>query len=318
MTTIFLTSDATWTVPADWNNSDNTVEVIGEGGKGQDGSTSLGGDGGGGGAYSKASNVSLTPGTTLASGTDYQIGSGGTSTDTWLKDGSSTIVVLAKCGGNGDGVSGHNNGGDAASGIGDVKYSGGNGGHITGNAGHGGAGSAGPDGAGRNGYAVTSGAGQGGGGANGLLSADAPATFPYAGGAGPAGDPGGAGSNDRNIPGVAGVNGSGGGGGFGASGFVSNGGAGSQYDIWTDNSGGPHNGNTAGPGSGGGGAGGTVTGDTSAKRGGDGGGFGGGGGGGPRGTPPGTGGAGAPGIIVITYTPGGLAAVSRSFGSIIA
>ena len=33
-TTIILTSGTTWTVPADWNNSANSVECIGAGGNG--------------------------------------------------------------------------------------------------------------------------------------------------------------------------------------------------------------------------------------------------------------------------------------------
>jgi hypothetical protein len=33
-TTIYLTSGSTWTVPSDWNSANNTIEVIGGGGRG--------------------------------------------------------------------------------------------------------------------------------------------------------------------------------------------------------------------------------------------------------------------------------------------
>lgn len=67
---VYLTSGSSWTVPADWNSTSNTIEVIGGGGGG---SSSPSGFGGGGGAYGKVSNITLTPGTSLA----YHIGSGG-------------------------------------------------------------------------------------------------------------------------------------------------------------------------------------------------------------------------------------------------
>ena len=56
--TIFLTSGTSWTVPSDWNNAVNTIEVIGGGGGATDGDS---GNAGAGGGYSKQSNVSLTP-----------------------------------------------------------------------------------------------------------------------------------------------------------------------------------------------------------------------------------------------------------------
>ena len=48
---IFLTTTGagTWTVPADWNSSNNTIECIGGGGGGGSGNTAGGGGGGGGG-----------------------------------------------------------------------------------------------------------------------------------------------------------------------------------------------------------------------------------------------------------------------------
>src|SRR5258707_11255963 len=75
MTTMFLTSGTTWTVPNDWNNSSNTIEAIGAGGGGAGGHLASGnpGAGGGGGAYATISNVALTPGASIA----IQIGQGG-------------------------------------------------------------------------------------------------------------------------------------------------------------------------------------------------------------------------------------------------
>lgn len=104
-TRIFLTTTGTgtWTVPADCTSA--TIETIGGG------ATATKYAGGGGGAYSKKNNLSLTPGESIS----FQVG--GANQDTWFK---SISDVLAKCG---NGTSG----GLAANGVGDVKYSGGNG-----------------------------------------------------------------------------------------------------------------------------------------------------------------------------------------------
>src|SRR5438105_1374799 len=64
---IFLTSGTSWTVPSDWNNANNSIELIGGGGgagPGYSDSSGSGGEGGGGGGaggYSKITNVSLVP-----------------------------------------------------------------------------------------------------------------------------------------------------------------------------------------------------------------------------------------------------------------
>src|SRR4029079_15996787 len=55
----------TWTVPSDWNNAANTIEVIGGGAGGAATCTNACG-GGGGGAYAKATNVTLTPGANVS------------------------------------------------------------------------------------------------------------------------------------------------------------------------------------------------------------------------------------------------------------
>ena len=55
----------TWTVPADWNDDNNTIEVIGAGGGGSGNAA-----GGGGGAYSAIANLTLTPSASI----DYTVG----------------------------------------------------------------------------------------------------------------------------------------------------------------------------------------------------------------------------------------------------
>lgn len=79
--TIILTSptssNQTFTSPSDWNNSANTIEVIGAGGSAGASAkaTTATATGGGGGAYSKITNFSFaSPGVTTAT---YQIGGGG-------------------------------------------------------------------------------------------------------------------------------------------------------------------------------------------------------------------------------------------------
>src|SRR3989344_1797538 len=72
-----------WSVPSNWNSTNNTIEAIGAGGRGnQNGDTGAGGSGGG--AYAKFLNLSLTPGASVS----YSIGAGtsGTATDndTWF------------------------------------------------------------------------------------------------------------------------------------------------------------------------------------------------------------------------------------------
>lgn len=126
----YLTSGSSWTVPADWSNTNNTIDAIGGGGTGASGTF-----GGGGGAFARKTNVTLTPGSTVL----YSVGLGGggntalvygsangsgtlgTGTpiggDTWFH---ARTTLLAK-GANGS------TGGSAASSVGDLKYSGGNG-----------------------------------------------------------------------------------------------------------------------------------------------------------------------------------------------
>ena len=288
--TIVLTSGTSWTVPANWNNANNTIELIGAGAGGASGGSANGGvigAGGGGGKYGKKTNVTLAPGTAVV----IQVGRGGSAgvgNDVNGTAGGDTIfnsaaTTVAGCSGSAICVQGGQAptgttftvggaGGSTSFGInsGANGGAGGAGGTISGMPGGGGSG--GPLGAGAKGgdgdvAGGSTQAGSGGGGAdNGSAGIQAP---------------------DGGTAGAGGTNGSGvGGGGTGGSSH-SNGGAGTNENTW---------GVGIGPGGGGGGGG-------NASPGGNGGpgAIGGGGGGGSwRAT---SGGAGGNGIIVITYTP---------------
>ena len=67
---IILTSGSQWSVPADWSNSVNEIDVIGGGGGGGNGTSETSG---GGGAFSAVYSVKLTPGSAI----NYQVGTGG-------------------------------------------------------------------------------------------------------------------------------------------------------------------------------------------------------------------------------------------------
>jgi len=300
-TQTILTEGDTWTVPLDWDNASNTIEVIGGGGAGwTDTAGTNGKGGGGGGAYSKSVNVTLNPGDTV----NYNIGSGGNiysvnggdtyfcnSTTNCASIGGSAVVVGAQGGlgaTNATGAQGGATSTGVATGTGSVKYKGGNGGtgNGGGDSGGGGGGAAGPNGNGGNGGGGNSnttyghgggGGGNGGGYDGGSVSGSPPS--PNQSGAG--------GNNYLNTGGGAGVtsgdgtNGTAGGG--GAGGFDANdGGNGGDGQEWGE------------VGSGGGG-GGNGDSSTAVGYGGEAGFYGGGGGGGL------IGGRGAPGIIVITY-----------------
>lgn len=170
-TVIFLTitgSNQTWTVPADWNNADNTIECVGAGASGAASRAIYfkTASGGGGGAYSKITNfVAATPGTTTVT---YRVGVGGASKhpslvsdgedggDTWFNDTAmpSPGTDNAKCAAKGGmaGAAGNSPksggaGGAAASGYGETRNSGGRGGNGSHDAtATGGGGAAGPTG----------------------------------------------------------------------------------------------------------------------------------------------------------------------------
>ena len=149
-TVVFLTTTGagTWTVPAGVSSA--IIECIGGGGTGNNGT-----GGGGGGAYSKKNSLALTSGASIS----YSVGAGGgewsPGGDTWFK---STSDVLAKGGAMayGNPAKYGGGGGQASGGVGDVKYSGGNGGLGTNNYnGGGGGGAGGGNGNGNNGTNAT-------------------------------------------------------------------------------------------------------------------------------------------------------------------
>ncbi len=155
---IFLTTTGTgsWTVPSNWNNASNTIQVIGGG---QAGSDAGGGaePGGAGGDYAAVTNLKFAnPGTTVAT---YQVGAGGASGNanggsTWFNGSTLAGSSVGATGGNAPGTD-----------VGSVTALGGAGGGGPANGGGGGAG--GPHGAGAAGAASGSG-GAGGQGDNGF------------------------------------------------------------------------------------------------------------------------------------------------------
>lgn len=210
----------TYTRPTDWNNSNNSVELIAGGAGGGRGNPGTAGKGGqGGGAYSKSSNI------TIGSTASYQVGIGGprnntagnagtSGGDSWFNGTSLGAASVSAQGAAAVNTQAGGTGGQAASGIGSIKYNGGNGGNgqSTNGAGGGGGGAGGYTGAGANG---TNGAsGNGGNGGNGSAGS---------GGAGATAQ-GGVGGNGNEWSGF----GAGGGGGGGA-GTPGAGGAGGNY-----------------------------------------------------------------------------------------
>jgi len=153
--TVTLTSGSAWVVPADWNNANNTIETYGAGGGGggANGGRTVAGNGGAGGAFSRISNLALTPGNniTFAIGAPGPAGvnggaNGGDGGDTWFNGASLAASSVGAKGGQG-GITGGGTaalGGAAASGVGTLKKSGGNGGVPSGMVGGGGGGAGGP------------------------------------------------------------------------------------------------------------------------------------------------------------------------------
>ena len=268
-----------FTIPSDFVSL-ISVEAIGGGGSGAAvGSSGTFTGGGAGGAYAKSTSISgLSSGQTVY----VNIGSGGATVtwntpasfangnpggDTWFNTSnsapsSSTSGVLAKGGGAGLASSSQALGGQAASCVGDIAYSGGNGPSVGSPPNYCGAGggAAGPGGAGgAGGYATVAGYnGQGAGGGGSGATLTLPGTIGGTGGTGFAGaggastgQTGGAGATTSSDA-TVGVNGGGGGGGYAYDSVPSreqgqNGGSGS---FWTQTS----NSATAGSGGGGGGS----------------------------------------------------------------
>lgn len=174
-------------LPETWNDNDNSVHAIGAGAGGAR-TGSDGGKGGGAGAYSSTTNLALS-GSPQPS-IQYRVGrrgrgglksgnfssNGETGEDTWF--GAATLgasLVGAKGGQGGSGRTGGGLGGQASSGVGDFKRSGGNAGNgapegetRAGGGGAGGAGGPNGDGGnGGNGTSTSQDSGMGGGGADG-------------------------------------------------------------------------------------------------------------------------------------------------------
>jgi hypothetical protein len=302
--TVFLTAvgAGTWPVPADWNDADNEVHCIGGGGGGGSGTGAGGGGGGGGAAYSRITNLALAASPMPI--VSFSVGAPGAGApgvagtpggDTWFNGaslGAASVGAKGGLGGTTGNVRASVQGGQAAAGVGPVKFSGGVGARgapkgDTRAGGGGGGGAAGPNGDGGDGGQLVSqndDAGAGGGGADG--------------GADAADVQGSNGGNNRfNFGGgtEAQIHGREGGGGKGGKSRTANttGDGGDGEQIWTQ---------TvapiiaAGPGGGGGGGG------SHDDPGGEGGSYGGGGGGG-GGDANQPGGDGAQGIIVIVWKP---------------
>lgn len=314
-TTIFLLSGGSWTVPSDWDSSNNTIEVISGGGGGGNGVTGhSAGAGGAGATYAKIVNATLTPGAVVT----VAVGTGGAAQTaggaTYLCNSNSNCASLAGTavivGAPGGGGATTVTGGLATStgAVGSTINIGGNGGSYTGsNSGAaGGGGAGGLNGVGAAGGDQTSGS---------TAGAGAPGTGGGAADGGTAGVPisgvqttGGSGGNNNlgagsgaggvgNAPGVAGtVGGGGGGAGAGAGTVAHAGGAGGAGTEWDS---------THGSGAGGGGP--SAGADNNGLNNGSSGGLYGGGGSGGTGAflAAATGGTGAQGIIVITYNTSG-------------
>lgn len=304
---VTTTGAGTYTIPTDFDvTKANSFEVIAGGGCGHTIGSATYPAGGGGAAYSKTTNLSVTIGqvlnTSIATGGAL---SGNAGADCWVSTTmvapiSTTEGALAK-GGTAGTDGGNNSGGLAASGIGNTKFSGGASGTTgsnptTGSTGGGGA--AGPNGNGANSGSIavslgSLGAGTGGGAASGgSVSAAMTGTnqTATAGGNNSNGTDGGAAGTlgGNGQPGAARSPFGGAGGGGGASGGASTGvgGAGAAGEEWDPNH---------GAGGGGGASGQTASG---AANGGLGGLYGAGGGAGNAG---GAGAAGAQGLLVVTY-----------------
>lgn len=176
----FLTTTGTGTYlsKANWNNSSNTVEVIGAGGAGAHGlTTSTGGGGGGGGAYNSLTNFSFaTPGTTTA---QYGVGAAGLHGGTFPQNGGDTWFNSAAFPSSGTAVGAKGGasptanttatggaGGTTAAGFPTTSppaRAGGTAGNgVSASAGGGGGGSGGPNGAGGNGSGTAGGTADGG------------------------------------------------------------------------------------------------------------------------------------------------------------
>lgn len=294
-----------WTVPSDFNVSNNTIHLFGGGGGGAGGrggpsAARSAGAGGGGGGYTKVTNLYGCANQNIT----YSVGTGGTggvgtsTSGTGLgTNGTSSLITTWY----GNYIAnGGTRGSSPGTGVGGTgaTFNGGNGGSTAtgGSSGAGGGGAGGPLGVGGNGSGGSGDNGGGGGGNGGGTN-----------GSGTSGGNNNAGVGGATTLGASGTLGGGGAGGFsiylGASSAGGNGGYG--VDILNSLGGG---------GGGGGGARHNTLGD-GATPGGRGGRYGGGGGGGQAGSSGigSSGGSGANGVIIIAYTPATAPPSNREF-----
>ena len=283
-----LAGALSWTVPDNWDASNNTLHLLGAGGNGvqsnASGSNQAAGGGGGGGGYTRLTNLSLSPGAILP----FSIGNSGASTgksfDTYINTqylagggqaGVSNQSIPTSSGGAGGIGATYNGGNGAAGGFSTVASTG-----LFGGAGGGAGGPNGNGGDGATGFNSTTQAlvagGGGGGNGGGSNGTNGTSGLGGTGGNNFAGTGGGA-------PNTSGTFGGGGGGGSSSFGGV----GGSGLDIE----------NTIGGGGGFGGSAGSPLSNTSF--------FGSGGAGGGLTIPNGVqgGAVGTPGAIFIVYTP---------------
>jgi hypothetical protein len=214
----YLTSGSSWTVPADWDSSRNSIECIGGGGNGGTAAGQTGG-GGGGGAYAKRTHITLTPSSSVA----YAIGGAGGAT--WFNGTAGAGNNSCQANGGGSGVAGGAGAGGAV--VNGTGFSGGNGGTTSGFSGQaggpGGGGAGGPSGAGVAGTGSTGGsaggkaggAGSAGAGGAGAGESGTGGTGTNLGGGTGSGGGGGGGSTTGSAGGTGGLYGGGGGGGGG-------------------------------------------------------------------------------------------------------
>lgn len=179
--TLDTTASSPWTCPAGVTSIDIECWGAGANGTSGDGFT-FGGNGGGGGAYAQRLAVAVTPGNTYSFVVDS---SGGASETNWDSGVCVAKSAIGTTGGLGD------------SGVGDVRYSGGNGAaSLFTSTGGGGGGAGGPSGVG--GVATTSTGGNGNGagagdGGDGKSGSTTGATGKVRGGGGGGGGPTGSG-----------------------------------------------------------------------------------------------------------------------------
>lgn len=187
MTIETFNSSTTWTCPVGVTSVQ--IECWGGGSTGGTGlyhyylNYNRSGAGGGGGAYSKKNSFTVTP------SSNYTVSVGTAGVQTYFNN---VSTVLAKAGTTATG--GPSPGGAAASGVGDIKYSGGNGGAMT----------AAPTGLSMDGASAGSSAGTGANGNNGSTKSTSNVTAPTGGGNGGGGGAAGSVGTAGSAPGGGG------------------------------------------------------------------------------------------------------------------